>query len=80
MESNNTVRRKEKEISVLEDAMAKKNDIFRKQKAELYNKMEEVTNYQIKTEQLMKLNNELKHQYNELNKINKKLAQEIKKE
>merc|ERR1712096_103047 len=52
---------------------------FKSLKAELSEKADSLTSFQIKTQKLTKLKNELKHQYNELNKIYNKAAGDVKK-
>merc|ERR1712204_146518 len=66
--------RKEKEIGILEDELAKTRDNFKRQKIELSIKTEVVTNYQRKDEKMLKLYNNLKQQYDELDKGYKKSA------
>merc|ERR1712096_252551 len=64
----------------LQNSVAQADVNFKSQKAELSEKADSLTSYQIKTQKLTKLNNELKHQYNQLSKIYNKSAGDVKKQ
>ena len=64
---------------VLEKLVSKSDSNYQKVKIELSNKAEEVTSLQISSQKLTKVNTEVKHQYNELNKIYNKALVDMKR-
>jgi len=64
---------------VLEKLIAKGDSNYQKVKQELAAKTEEVTSLQISSQKLTKVNSEVKHQYNELNKIYNKALVDMKR-
>jgi len=64
---------------VLEKLVAKSDSNYQRLKQELSAKTDEVTSLQISGQKLTKVNSEVKHQYNELNKIYNKALVDMKR-
>eukprot|EP00092_Neocalanus_flemingeri_P025651 GFUD01027811.1.p1 GENE.GFUD01027811.1~~GFUD01027811.1.p1 ORF type:complete len:2002 (+),score=580.84 GFUD01027811.1:54-6059(+) len=78
-EKTDKIAKLEERNKTMENAAKQSDANNQKQKSELSKKVDEVTTYQINTQKLTKLNNELKHQYSQLNKVYNKAAADLKK-